>query len=407
MTSDKKLISEKFNDFFVNIGPTLAKRIPIIDKSPLSYMQSSITESIFLAPVTPTEIEKLVLTLKNSATGWDEINAMLLKSMINDIRDPLCHICNMSLEEGIFPSQLKIANVLPLFKAEESFQFNNYRPVSLLCIISKVFEKLMFNRVNDFLSNLKILYEFQFGFRKKHSTYLAHLILLDRITKSLDNGETAIGIYLDFSKAFDTVNHEILLKKLYHYGIRGNAYAWFQSYLTGRVQYVIYNNVQSSPKPIKCGVPQGSILRPLLFLIYINDLPNVCDHSMPFLFADDTHLFSSGKDIEKLYEFANEELNAIAEWFKVNRLSLNVKKTHYMVFTNAKNNRPKSELKIEGESISEVPKTKFLGVMIDQKFYLSNEILPDQWKSSLDDVLFFSLMWQFMSAELWLKLIIG
>ena len=126
MTSDKKLISEKFNDFFVNIGPTLAKRIPIIDKSPLSYMQSSITESIFLAPITPTEIEKLVLTLKNSATGWDEVNAMLLKSMINDIRDPLCHICNMSLEEGIFPSQLKIANVLPLFNAEESFQFNNW-----------------------------------------------------------------------------------------------------------------------------------------------------------------------------------------------------------------------------------------------------------------------------------------
>ena len=372
MTSDKKLISEKFNDFFVNIGPTLAKRIPIIDKSPLSYMQSSMTESIFLAPVMPTEIEKLVLTLKNSATGWDEINAMLLKSMINDIRDPLCHICNMSLEEGIFPSQLKIANVLPLFKAEESLQFNNYRPVSLLCIISKVFEKLMYNRVNDFLSNLKILYEFQFGFRKKHSTYLAHLILLDRITKSLDNGKTALGIYLDFSKAFDTVNHEILLKKLHHYGIRGNAYAWFQSNLSGRVQYVTY--VQSSPKPIKCVVPQGSILGPLLFLIYINDLPNVCDHSMPFLFADDTHLFSSGKDIEKLYEVANEELNAIAEWLKVNRLSLNVKKTHYMVFTNAKNNRPKSKLKIEGESISEVPKTKFLGVMIDQKLNWQHHI---------------------------------
>ena len=191
-------------------------------------MQSSITESIFLAPVTPTEIEKMVITLKNSATGWDEINAMLLKSMINDIRDPLCHICNMSLEEGIFPSQLKITNVL-LVKAEEPFQFNNYRPVSLLCIISEVFEKLMYSRVNDFLSNLKILYEFQFGFRKKHSTHLAHLILLDRITESLENGETALGIHFNFSKAFDTVNHEILLKKLYHYGIRGNAYAWFQS----------------------------------------------------------------------------------------------------------------------------------------------------------------------------------
>ena len=232
----------------------------------------------------------------------------------------------------------------------------------------------MYNRVNDFLSNLTILYEFQFGFRKKHSTYLAHLILLDRITKSLDNGETAHGIYLDFSKAFDTGNHEILLKKLYHYGERENAYAWFQSYLPGQVQYVTYNNVQSSPKPIKCGNPQGSILGPLLFLIYINDLPNVCDQSMPFLFADDTHLFSSGKDIEKLYEVAIEELNAIAEWLKMNRLYLNVKKTHYMVFTNAKNKRPKSELKFEGESISEVSKTKLLGVMIDQKLNWQHHI---------------------------------
>ena len=140
----------------------------------------------------------MLLNLKNSATGWDEINAMFLKTAMNYIRDPLCHICNMSLEEGIFPSKLKIANVLPLFKAEEPSQFNNYRPVSLLCILSKVFDKIMYNRVSDFLTKLEILYEFQFGFRKKHSTYLAHLVLQDKITKSLYDGEKVIGIYLDF-----------------------------------------------------------------------------------------------------------------------------------------------------------------------------------------------------------------
>ena len=140
----------------------------------------------------------------------------------------------------------------------------------------------MYIRLSDFLTKLEMLYEFQFGFRKKHSTHLAHLVLQDKITKSLDNGEKVIGIYLDFSKAFDTVNHDILLQKLYQYGIRGTAYEWFKGYLTDRVQYVTYNGIQSSPKQIKCGVPQGSILGPLLFFIYVNDLPNVCDNTMPF-----------------------------------------------------------------------------------------------------------------------------
>ena len=129
ITSHKNVISEKFNDFFVNVGPKLATKIPLIDKSPLSYGHSRVSESKFLTPVTAVELEKMVLNLKNSATGWDEINAMFLKTALNYIRDPLCHICNLSLEERIFPSKLIIANVLPLFKAEEPSQFNNYRPV--------------------------------------------------------------------------------------------------------------------------------------------------------------------------------------------------------------------------------------------------------------------------------------
>ena len=232
----------------------------------------------------------------------------------------------------------------------------------------------MHNRVSDFINKLGIQYKFQFGFRKKHSTYLAHLILMDKITKSLDNGDKVIGIYLDFSKAFDTVNHDILLQKLYYYGIRGNAYEWCKSYLTDRVQYVTYNGVQSSPKKIQCGVPQGSILGPLLFLLYINDLPNVFANTMLFLFADDTNLFISGQNSQELYEGANNDLNAISEWLQVNRLWLNVKKTHYMLFSSTKIMSTNAELKIEGEAISEVTITKFLGVIIDNRLNWQHQI---------------------------------
>ena len=184
----------------------------------------------------------------------------------------------------------------------------------------------MYSRLHEFLEKLDILYEYQFGFRKKHSTHLAHWSFMINCLRYSKMVKHLLVIHLDFSKAFYTVDHDILLSKLFYYGIRGPAYDWFQSYLSNRSQYVTYNGVKSSTKPIKCGVAQGSILGPLLFLIYINDLPNVSKVTMPFLFADDTHLFTSGDDLDHMYDTANHELNNIAEWLKVNKLSLNVKK---------------------------------------------------------------------------------
>ena len=210
---DKKLITESFNNFFINIGPTLAKSIPCINKSPLASMGDMVMESIYLQPVTCEEISKILLDLKNTACGWDEMSASFLGLSSQFITQPLAFICNQSLTEGVFPEQLKLANVIPLYKADDPMLFNHYRPVSLLCVLSKVFEKVMYSRLLDFLEKFKILYSNQFGFRKGRSTHMALMILMDKITKSLENGEFVMGVFLDFSKAFDTVNHDILLQQ--------------------------------------------------------------------------------------------------------------------------------------------------------------------------------------------------
>ena len=218
-------------------------------------------------------------------------------------------------------------------KQTTTWFFNNYRPVSLLCILSKVFEKVMYSRLSSFLERNKILLNNQFGFRKHNSAHMALMILLDKIVKALENGDNVIGIYLDFSKAFDTVDHGTLLLKLEHNGVRGSALKWFKTYLSDRQQYVTYNGVSSQLKNINCGVPQGSVLGPLLFLLYITDLSNVCKCTMPLFFADDTNLFINGSNINELESLINSELAEIAKWLKVKKLSLNINKTHYMIFT--------------------------------------------------------------------------
>ena len=374
LLNDGADIANHFNNFFVNIGPTLASRIKKTNATHTQYLKGNYVNSMFMSDVTDNEIDNLLKSLKDSAAGWDDIDPKVIKISHGPLTKPLVHLCNLSLNSGVFPHQLKLAKVTPIYKTGDVMLFNNYRPVSVLPVFSKLFEKVMYKRFLDYLIRYKILYEFQFGFRYGHSTYMSLIILIDKISNALENGEYVLGLYLDFSKAFDTIDHDILFQKLYHYGIRGVPLNWFKSYISNRLQYVSYNGYASATKNVTCGVPQGSVLGPLLFLVYVNDLAYVSPKLFSTMFADDTNMFMSGKNVLSLATEFNTELVQVVKWLQVNKLSLNIDKTHYMLFKGNKTLNSNILIEIDGKPIQKVNKTKFLGVIMDDKLTWKHHI---------------------------------
>ena len=371
LVSDKESIVNEFNKCFVNLGPNLAECITDkCNRNACDYMNHKNTHSIFVAPVDDKEVCTVLKGLKNkSSPGWDGLKTDVIKEVCHIIKKPLTHIINLSLQQGVVPDELKLARVVPIFKSGDAKDMTNYRPVSILPCLSKVFERVVYNRLIDFIDKHNILCESQFGFRKQHNTQLAVTLLVDKICKAMDKGNHFIGVFIDLSKAFDTVNHNILLSKLEHYGIRGTMLKWIEHYLSNRKQFVEYNCVKSDNENITCGVPQGSILGPLFFLLYINDLPNVSKLLSTIMFADDTNMFLEHHDIKYLESVINIEIVKIVEWLNVNKLSLNVKKTHAILFTKHRNicSEPMLNVYIGKDIVQTVTKTTFLGVVIDYK----------------------------------------
>ena len=373
--SDKKQIANGFNRFFTNVGPDLASSIPIQSKNVHDYRGSPNLHSMLLLEVTESEILKIVKDLCNkSSTDCDDISMNVLKSVFTSVIKPFLFVCNKSFMSGVFPDRMKVAKVIPLYKSGEKNVFTNYRPVSLLPQFSKILEKLFNNRLDNFVEKYNLLNESQYGFRNNRSTSLALLELIEDITTSLDNKKSTIGVFIDLKKAFDTIDHNLLLQKLEHFGIRGITYEWIKSYLSNRTQYVQIDDVKSDLLNVICGVPQGSILGPKLFILYINDICKVSDIFRFVLFADDTNLFCSGDDIKTLASQVCTELDKLRIWFAVNKLSLNVSKTNFMLFSNCKI-KDIVDIKINNCDVERVYVTKFLGVLIDHKLNWKEHIV--------------------------------
>jgi len=303
-----------------------------------------------------------------ASSGHDKISPKIVKTNNTLIAGPLAHITNLSFKEGTFPHDLKIAKVIPIYKNKSNSSFENYRPISLLPTFSKVIERLVYNRLYKYVKLNNILNSAQYGFQNKLSTEQAIIELQNRVITYLAKKQHTIGIFIDLSKAFDTLNHSILLQKLNLIGIRGIPLKWFTSYLNNRTQFTEYLSHKSVFRNVKCGVPQGSILGPLLFLLYMNDLISVCKVCQAILFADDTTLLYNDTNYDALINKANSELSDISTWFAINKLSLNVEKTQFIQFQRNKATPfPKPlTLKINENTIQKVEYVKFLGVYIDQ-----------------------------------------
>ena len=314
------------------------------------------------------------LKTKNSV-GRDNISTKLLKDIIECIIYPVTHLFNLSFRTGYIPSEYKCAKVIPIFKSGDKASFNNYRPISILPTFSKLLEKIAARQMFKYLNKFNIFYKHQYGFRPRHDTNQPIIQLMNKIYEGLNKkkSEYSLGIYLDLKKAFVTVNTEILLKKLNHYGFRNTSNTWFRNYLTNRTQFVCINGVCSLEKLLTCGVPQGSVLGPLLFLLYINDLPLATDF-FTNLFADDTSFLMSSPDLDSLILSANNELAKASLWFKTNRLTLNVSKTKYMVFRNKAMpmDADKCKIKIDNEELERIGRDckntyfKFVGIKLDE-----------------------------------------
>ena len=327
------------------------------------------------------EVRNLLRKLNGrKAAGLDKIPCKLLKVAADIIAPSLTKIYQRSIISGIFPLEWKLARVTPVFKKGKMNNPCNYRPISVIPTVAKIFEKIVYDQLYNYLNENNLLTSCQSGFRSLHSTLTALIETTNNWSVNIDDGLLNGVVFIDLQKAFDTIDHSILVCKLCNYGIDQTSLRWFRSYLSDRTQKCSVNGHLSNAASVSCGVPQGSNLGPLLFLIYINDLPNCLSVASPNMFADDTNITVAADSLTELENKINLDLENLNRWLVANRLSLSVAKTEFMVIGSHQRVRASGNeeinVEISGKSITRVRKVKSLGLLIDEHL---------TWKDHVDE----------------------
>ena len=373
-TNDRTKIAETFNSYFNSVANSLLNNLTPSNIDPLSYVTRN-ERSLFLRPVYTNEISNIILNLESKKGSHNSCPDHLLKRIHYFIAPILCKLVNLSFQIGKFPECLKHATIVPIYKSGNRNTVSNYRPISILSTFSKIFEKTMLNRLWSFLYKFQIISEHQYGFMKGRSTEDAVNDLTELFYDKLNSRHFSIAVFIDFQKAFDTVDNRILIAKMEKYGVRGAALDWFESYLQNRKHSVKIGEFVSNSKTLNIGIPQGSQIAPVLFLLFINDLPKFSTNAQSFLFADDSTLCFSGPNLSDLINNCNTELDKFTSWTSANKLSINLNKTNYMIITNRPyENEQLNPVFINAFPIEKKQCVKFLGVMLDNKLNFRDHI---------------------------------
>ena len=369
-------IAKSFNEYYINIAPNLDENLPPSNINPLSFLRGDYPHSMAVPEIIPQDVICAIESLKNKKCSVNEIPVSILKLYKKQFAIPLTILFNNSINNGKFPQTFKHATVVPIHKKGSKYELSNYRPISLLNTFSKIFEKLMKKFLVNYLENKNILNQRQFGFRNGLSTFDALKTFSEDIYSNLNKKHSVLSIYIDFTKAFDTVKHDILLQKLHYYGIRGNIHNWFKDYLSQRTQSTKFFNSISPSLPIQYGVPQGSVLGPILFLLYINDIAHIFTNLKTVLFADDSTLYVTGEHPINLIHKANTDLQIFYTWCLSNRLTVNLNKTYFMLFSNKPTALLPPLLLSQNNTITRTNKHTLLGITFDDtltfKYHIEN-----------------------------------